>query len=217
MRTYWLLFWGLAAAMLALFGLASALEIPLLEDPRPVLDHAGQAGAAAIGASLLVADVLLPVPSSLVMIAHGALFGLVPGALVSLIGALGAAAFGFALGRGAGGRLERWLSPEERSRADRLLRRWGLLAVVVTRPVPILAESVAIFAGASPLRWPSFLLAALLGNLPSCLLYAATGATARRLDDVALIFGLVLAIAAATWWVGSRRAPAGEEGEAAGS
>ncbi|HEY9420605.1 MAG TPA: VTT domain-containing protein, partial [Thermoanaerobaculia bacterium] len=96
----------------------------------------------------------------------------------------------------------RWAPAEERRRADELLRRWGDLGVIVTRPVPILAECVAILAGTSPLGWWRFLGASLLGNLPVCALYAATGATAARLGNAVLVFGLVMAVASLVWFAG---------------
>ncbi|HLE83142.1 MAG TPA: VTT domain-containing protein [Thermoanaerobaculia bacterium] len=204
MRSYGLLMAAMAASFLALFGLAEALELPLLTDPDPWLSGAGSLTAAAVGFGLLVVDVFLPVPSSLVMIAHGALFGIVGGALLSLAGGTTAAAVGFALGRWGRAPLRLLVPEEERRRADALLGRWGNLAVVVTRPVPILAESVAILAGTSRLPWRRFLPAAALGNLPACLLYAATGATALRLDDAFLTFGLVLLVAALVWLWGRR-------------
>lgn len=204
MRTYWVLLAGMGLLLLALFGVVSVLEVQILTDPQPFLDRAGLAGAAVIGVGLLIADVFLPVPSSVLMIAHGALFGIALGTLVSLVGGMAAAGVGFGLGRFWSASLHRFVSAEERSRADALLAQWGELAVVVTRPVPILAESVAIFAGTSPLGWRRFLLAALLGNLPACILYAATGAAAARLDNALLIFGLVIAVAALVWVAGSR-------------
>lgn len=204
MRTYWVLLGGMGLLFLALFGVVTALELPLLTDPQPFFDRAGLAGAAVIGVGLLIADVFLPVPSSVVMIAHGALFGFWSGTLVSLLGAMAGAAVGFGVGRWGGASLHRFAPAEERHRADQLLGRWGELAVVVTRPIPILAESIAILAGASVLSWRRFLLAALLGNLPACILYAATGATAARLDNALLVFGLVIAVAALVWVAGSR-------------
>src|SRR5215211_6626130 len=48
---------------------------------------------------LLVVDVVLPVPSNLVMIAHGALFGVAIGTFLSLVGSIGAALVGFAIGQ----------------------------------------------------------------------------------------------------------------------
>ena len=203
MRSYALLAAGMAAAFLALFGLVQALGVPLLADPTPWL--AGSAGAAAaVGVGLLVLDVFLPVPSSLVMVAHGALFGVAGGTLLSLAGGVGAGVLGFALGRWGSPLLLARVPPEERRRADALLERWGALAVVVTRPVPILAETVAILAGASPLGWPRFLLATAAGTLPAALLYAVTGATAARLGNAFLVFGLVLLVAGAFWWAGRR-------------
>ncbi|HEX2252691.1 MAG TPA: VTT domain-containing protein [Thermoanaerobaculia bacterium] len=207
MKTYGLLLVALAALLLGMFGAVTALEVPLLTDPRPWLGGAALP-AAVLGAGLLVVDVFLPVPSSLLMIAHGALFGFAAGSAVSLAGATGAAALAFALGRWGRGPLERRLSPGERRRAEELLARWGDLAVVVSRPVPILAESVAVLAGTTTLSWRRFLLAALAGNLPISLLYAATGATAARLDSFLLVFTLVLAAAALVWLVGARRGPA---------
>jgi len=203
MKTYALLGAGMAAAFLGLFAVVQALNVPLLTDPTPWL-AGGAATAAAVGVALLVLDVLLPVPSSLVMVAHGALFGIAAGTLLSLAGGLGAGALGFALGRWGSPAIRARIAPDERRRADALLERWGALAVVVTRPVPILAETVAILAGTSPLGWPRFLAATAAGTLPAALLYAVTGATAARLDHTILVFALVLLVAAAFWWAGRR-------------
>jgi uncharacterized membrane protein YdjX (TVP38/TMEM64 family) len=205
LRRYWLVFGGLLAAFLALFAIVEGAGVPLLTDPSAWLGQGGVT-AAAIGAGLLLADVFLPVPSSVVMIAHGALFGVVAGTLLSLAGSLGAAALGFLVGRRSARLLERLVSPAEKSRADELLRRHGSLAVVVSRPIPMLAEAVAILAGASPLGWGKMLAASLAGSLPACLLYALTGATSRNFGSGFLMFGLVLVVAAALWALG-RRSP----------
>lgn len=149
MRRYWTAVAALLVVFTGMFVVAEALRIPLLTDPRPWLD--GNPVLSAItGVGLLVVDVVLPVPSSLVMIAHGVAFGAVVGASLSLVGSVGASLVGFAVGRRGGALLDRVVSPHERARADRLLSRWGVLAVVVTRPVPLLAETTVILAGASP-------------------------------------------------------------------
>ncbi|MCP5110863.1 MAG: VTT domain-containing protein, partial [bacterium] len=143
------------------------------------------------------------VPASLVMVANGALFGIASGALLSLAGSLTAAVLGFALGRWGRASLHRFVSPEEGQQADALVRRWGGLAVLVTRPVPIAAESVAILAGVSPMGWRRFLLAALAGNLPPSALYAIAGSTATRVDNMALMLFMMF-VAALVWFVGQR-------------
>jgi uncharacterized membrane protein YdjX (TVP38/TMEM64 family) len=179
------------AAMLTTFLVVEVMGVEPLTDPEPLLG-AGGALAAVAGTGLLVADVLLPVPSSGVMLAHGALFGVVGGAALSLLGSLGAFALGFGLGRRGARTVERLVSEEERTRADRLLRKWGVLAIVVTRPVPILAETTALVAGASSLGWRPSLIAALVGSLPAALLYAVAGALAASFATGAVVFAVVI-------------------------
>ena len=106
MKRYWLLTGLMMILFLILFGIAEQLRVPILTDPGPLLARGGWIAAAG-GVGLLVADVALPVPSSLVMIAHGALFGVVWGTLLSLLGNVGAGMVGFALGR----RGSRWMAP----------------------------------------------------------------------------------------------------------
>jgi len=189
------------AFFLLLFFVVEALGVQLLTDPTPWMRHGGVL-AAVLGVSLLIADVLLPVPSSLVMVAHGALFGVVIGTLLSLLGSVGAALFGFAIGRRGGRLLERIVTPEERARADKMLARWGALAVVVTRPVPILAETVAIMTGTSSIGWARMALASFAGSLPPALLYALTGAAYANFQSFVLMFVATLLVAGSFWFIG---------------
>lgn len=206
MKRYWILTGLMLAFFLATFGIMSALHVPFLEDPTGWLNQRGGAVAAATGVGLLIADVFLPVPSSLVMIAHGALFGVWAGTALSLAGSVGATLFGFALGRRGGPLLTRMVSAGEKAKADALLAKWGALAILITRPVPLMAETVSILAGASPMGWGRMALAALAGSAPAALLYALTGATARSFADGFLMFGLVILIAGVFWFFGRKAA-----------
>jgi uncharacterized membrane protein YdjX (TVP38/TMEM64 family) len=194
MKRYCAIAGGIVAFLLVLFLLVEVIGVPLLKDPSPWLDGGGTL-TALLGTGLLVADVILPVPSSVVMVANGALFGVVGGTFLSVGGSTGAALVGFSIGRRGGRLLDRLVTPEERARADHMLSRWGGLAIMVTRPVPLLAETVAIMAGTSPLGWRQIALAASVGSLPPALLYALSGATAAALTGGVLVFGLVLLVA----------------------
>ncbi len=193
MRRFALLYAGLVGVMLALFVVAEALHVPYLTDPSPLRGHGGVL-AATIGVTLLVVDVVLPVPSSLVMVAHGAMFGVVGGTALSMLGSLGAFVVAFALGRGGAPVVARVVSEEGRRRADELLVRWGLVAILLTRPLPILAETVAFAAGASPARWRGAVTAATLGYLPPAAAYALAGTAAAPLSDGALVVLAVVAL-----------------------
>jgi uncharacterized membrane protein YdjX (TVP38/TMEM64 family) len=136
------------------------------------------------------------------MIAHGALFGVVLGTLLSLLGSLGAMLVGFAMGRRGGTVLSRVVSPRERATADRLLERWGPVAIVLTRPVPLLAETVAVLAGTSSLGWKKAMFAALIGSLPAAAIYALAGAAVVGFGAGALVFVAVV-LACCVWMVES--------------
>ena len=199
MKHYAILLGSMAAFFLALFGIVEALHLPLLTDPGPWFTSK-TLRTALLGVGLLVADVLLPIPSSLVMIAHGLCFGFAVGALLSLVGSVGAGLVAFSLGRYGHPLLRRLIPPAEKRHADALFARWGALAILVTRPIPILAETMAILAGASPISWQRMVLATVAGSLPAALLYSLTGAVALTLDSTLLAFALVFFVALVFWW-----------------
>ncbi|HSH59595.1 MAG TPA: VTT domain-containing protein [Acidimicrobiales bacterium] len=184
----------LLAVMLVPFLVVEALDIPLLAEPAPLGSRTG-AVAAVLGVTLLVIDVALPVPSSVVMISHGALFGGLVGMALSVVGSLGSFGVGFALGRRGEPVVMRLVPEEERERADRFLLRWGLFGVVLSRPVPLLAETVSVVAGASPLSWRAAVGAAALGCLPAAAVYAFAGAATDTFAAGAVIFIAVVMVA----------------------
>jgi uncharacterized membrane protein YdjX (TVP38/TMEM64 family) len=197
-----------------IFLVGEAAGIPLLEDPTPWLERGGWLSAV-LGVSLLAVDVLLPVPSNVIMIAHGALFGIAVGTALSLAGSMAAAAAGFWIGRRGGRLLELAVPADERARANGALARWGALAIVVSRPLPLLAETMTVLAGASPLRWRTAMLAAMVGSLPPCLFYAWAGAASIGFEGGAIVFGVVIVLAAAIGLAGrqlERARPSPSEG-----
>lgn len=195
---------GIAATLLALFGIAEALEIPLLADESPQLGAAGP-GAAAAAFALLTGDVLLPVPSSALMLLNGALFGPLGGALLSLAGSEAAALLGWTIGRRGGRLLDRAVSPAARERAAAFVDARGPLAIVVTRPVPVIAEAAAILAGAAGMPLGRLALAAAIGSLPPAVAYAIAGAYAGSFDVGLVVLAGVLTLACAWWMLDGRR------------
>ncbi|AFZ67714.1 TVP38/TMEM64 family protein [Deinococcus peraridilitoris] len=200
MKRYLAVVAALLGVLILLFVIFEALQFPLLSDPTPWLQHAGP-GTALLGVALLTVDVLVPVPSNVVMVANGALFGFAVGASLSLTGSLGAGALSFAIGRRGGPLVQRLVPRTAHERGEELLRRWGALAIVVTRPLPLLAEVVTILAGTSHMPWRTALGMTLLGSLPAALLYSLLGVAALQLP-LPLVVALVLPVAGITWLVG---------------
>lgn len=192
---WWSLAVAIACTLLVLFFVVSSAGVAVLSDPSPAMGGARPV-AAGVGVLLLASDVVLPVPSSLIMAANGALFGAFAGMLLSLAGSLASALIGFGLGR-AGNRLVRWaVSQDEHDRAGAMLERWGVVAIAASRPVPILAETVAILAGSSPLTWRQTAIAASVGSVVPAAVYAWAGAHADGFGSHAAVFGGVVAVSA---------------------
>ena len=192
-----------AGAVFALFAttwlVVEALGVPLLVDPEATLDRGGMQ-AAAVGFGLLVADAVLPVPSSVVMIVLGSLYGAPIGIALSLAGRTAMALVGFGLGRRSERVMER-IRPADREWAEELLERRGALAIVLSRPLPLLAETVMVLAGASPMPWRRAALAALVGSLPEAVAYGLAGSLAASFPQGAVLWVLFVLIALTVWMV----------------
>jgi uncharacterized membrane protein YdjX (TVP38/TMEM64 family) len=192
--------------LLALFGLAHALDIEILTG-EPRLGSAG-VGAALASFALLASDVVLPVPSSAVMVANGALFGVVGGAALSFAGSMAAALLGFALGRRGSAVVARVVPAEARTRAEAAFARRGTAAIILTRPVPVIAETTVILAGAAGMPLGKLAAAAAVGSLPPAVVYALAGSVAARSGDALLVIGVALALSAVALLVERRYAGA---------
>ena len=217
-RYLWIAF-ALGGTFLAAFAIAEALGVPLLTDPMPALKAAGPL-AGAIGVGLLIADVALPIPSSGVMIAHGALFGIWTGAILSLVGSVGCSLVGFAIGRAGRDQVRRFVSDAEYARASRLFDRWGMAAIVATRPVPVLAEVMSIIAGTAPtLGWWRITVSSIVGALPAVIAYAVAGHLATETVGAIWVFSALMLMSATMWWFdrNRKRAPAGRDLPPAGT
>lgn len=199
----WTLVAGVAAALLALFAIVEWAGVPVLVDPTPWLQSFSLA-AAVIGVTLLVVDAFVPVPSSVVMVALGATFGLVQGIALSVLGSVGGFALAYLVGRRARGALAGSVRQDDLTRGTALIGRWGLLAIVASRPVPLLAETVAISAGAFGLRPTPALVAALAGAAGPAAVFSYVGWRGASTGDGFVLFAVVVGASAVLWLAGRR-------------
>jgi len=130
---------------------------------------------------LLAADLVLPIPSSIVMTLSGYFLGVGTGTLVSFGGAMVSALLGFGLCRGFGQKaFNRLIGQDDVSRVERLLERYGAWAIILSRSVPMLTEVMSCLAGLSRMRFPLFLSLSVAGTLPLCLVYAWAGSKSQQ-------------------------------------
>jgi uncharacterized membrane protein YdjX (TVP38/TMEM64 family) len=135
-----------------------------------------RAYAWAVAILLLVSDILLPIPNTIVMAAMGIVYGPLLGGLVSVVGLMLSGLAGYVLCRVLGRPAALWLLGErELSDAERLFRRFGGLLVAASRWVPILSEAIACLAGLAGMPLRAFVLALLSGAVPLGLVVASIG------------------------------------------
>jgi uncharacterized membrane protein YdjX (TVP38/TMEM64 family) len=184
----------LALVLLALIIVPFVLlEEPILRWTNGLLAGRSQGLAATAVVLLLALDVLLPIPSSLVSTASGALLGLVPGTLVSTLGMTAGCLLGHLLGKGVGTRAaSKSVGDAELARVRSIWRRHGDWTLVLLRAVPVLAEASVVFAGMAGMPLGRFLLITAASNACISAAYASAGAYALEARSFALAFGAAI-------------------------
>lgn len=155
---------------------------------------------------LLSLDVLLPVPSSLVNTLAGAKLGVFAGAAVCFAGLTVGAAIGFGLAKLAGPPLQRrWLADSDAQSLKKFADNWGVVTLVITRALPILAEAAVVLLGVQGLSWRKFWPPVLLANAGIALAYSAFGNLAAEQEWLVIAlaisagFPLLLTFLARRW------------------
>ncbi|MEQ8405441.1 MAG: VTT domain-containing protein [Oceanicaulis sp.] len=152
----------------------------------------GDAMVILVAALLLAGDPVLPTPSSVVATLLGARIGFLPAALVNGVALSLACAVGYGVGRSGGAglaRAGRGLPPGFAA----WVRRYGLVAALLCRPVPVLAEASLILAGAArhePVRLLAWCAVTQMA-LGAAYAYAGSGWGEGRWDAAAILAGSV--------------------------
>jgi len=193
--------WRRLAKYAALFAVLVAIVIApflLFEDTIDRISGmlestASRSLTAVAGFLLLAADVVLPVPSTVVITLLGSVMGILAGTLVAAAGLTLGCVFGFWLGRTLGRPFaERSMGAGDFAYLSRQLDCHGVLILALCRPVPVLAEASVIAAGVTGMATGRVLAVTTLANIGVAAAYALPGATANTNA------GFLLAVAAST-------------------
>lgn len=151
---------------------------------------------------VLTADIVLPVPSSLVSSFAGATLGFCVGTLAVWLGMTGGCLLGYGLGRSAGHvAMHRIVGSDDVARARAMLTGPGGVALVVTRAIPVLAETLILGAGAARMPFARFLALTASANLAVALAYSAIGFFALSKSSFLILFLGLAALPTAGWLI----------------
>ena len=154
----------------------------------------------AVGILLLVADLLLPVPGTVVMSGLGAVYGVWLGGVFAAVGAFLAGVCGYGVGRFFKKETaRRWLGEKDFERGGRLFAKGGGWVVAVSRALPILPEVISCMAGLVRMPFGRFCVALGCASVPMGFLFAWIGA--QGIDEPGWGLGLSVGVPAVLWGV----------------
>ncbi|MDZ4710488.1 MAG: VTT domain-containing protein [Saprospiraceae bacterium] len=195
-----LVFLGLAAIVLITFFIwGDSLMMSFNQEGTIVWLNQYGAWAWFAAILLLMADLILPLPATLIMSALGFIYGPILGGSISVAGSFMAGSAGYWICRSLGEKAAiRILGPKDFERGKKLSKKVGGWVVVLSRWLPVFPEVVACMAGLTRMKASHFHLALLCGSLPMGFTYALVGAAG--LEHPVWAIGLSMLVPPVIWW-----------------
>jgi uncharacterized membrane protein YdjX (TVP38/TMEM64 family) len=161
------------------------------------------AWAWAIAIVLLIADLFLPLPATIIMSALGYIYGPLVGGLISAAGSFASGVLAYWLCRMLGENAATWvLGQKDYDRGKKVSANVGGWVVALSRWLPVFPEVIACMAGLTRMPLKNFYLALACGSLPLGFTYAVIGNSG--IENPALAIGLSACIPPIIWFVVSR-------------
>jgi uncharacterized membrane protein YdjX (TVP38/TMEM64 family) len=173
-----------------------------LEGARAWMEQYGR-WAWLAGIALLVADIVLPIPSTVVMSAIGWMYGWWWGGLICTAGSMLSGIIAYVMCRILGRPAAKWIAGEDGlTRGEELFAKGGGWLVALSRWTPVLPEAVACLAGIVRMPWQTFLGALACGSVPLGFAFAAIGHVGQENPALALV--LSGAVPVLLWLIAGR-------------
>jgi len=171
---------GLAVVGIVALALASCATIPTPQDANDavLMLRKYDAWAWAAGIVLIWADLVLPVPQTVVIAALGIIYGTVLGGLLGSVGLITGGLLGYVLMlTSARHILRRFVGRQSLDKMESLFERGGAWAIVLTRSLPYsIPEAMVFLAGLAGMPLEKFSVALAVGSVPTAFAFAAIGA-----------------------------------------
>jgi uncharacterized membrane protein YdjX (TVP38/TMEM64 family) len=147
------------------------------------------------GSLMMLQSVIPPLPSNVITITNGLLFGPLWGALLSWFSMLLGASACFFLSRRIGRPFASRIVGPSLHNAEGFFKRYGVHAVFIVRIVPFVPfDAVSYAAGVLGVPFPRFLLASGIGLIPSVLIYTFVGPVVLAHQSWLILVGLCVTI-----------------------
>jgi uncharacterized membrane protein YdjX (TVP38/TMEM64 family) len=149
---------------------------------------------------VLLSDIFLPVPSSIVMYTNGYVLGIVGGAVLSWVSVMAGAIIAYYTGR----YISSGLKSEQNGKAAAILNKYGGMAIIITRGIPVLSESVCFVCGYNKMSFRHYIFLNAAGYTPVCFIYSVCGNAGYEKNIFLISFGCSLVVSALFWFAGKK-------------
>jgi uncharacterized membrane protein YdjX (TVP38/TMEM64 family) len=189
---------GLAVVGMMALAMASCATVPTPQEANDAVlilrKYEGWAWAA--GVVLIWADLVLPVPQTVVIAALGVIYGAVLGGLLGSVGMIAGGLLGYVLMLTSARRMvKRFVGSQSLNRMESLFERSGAWAIVLTRSLPYsIPEAMVFLAGLAGMPTRKFTAALAFGSVPTAFAFAAIGAGWADQPILALVVSYVLPV-----------------------
>ncbi len=126
-----------------------------------------------------IQGILIPIPSELVLLTTGLVWGIVLGTSLGIIGSMAAGVLTYYIAV-LGGRpmVENFLGQENLDVIDVYIKRYGGAAILLARAFPFMAfDPISYASGFLKINFRTYLFATLIGSIIRCVFYAWLGST----------------------------------------
>ena len=126
-----------------------------------------------------IQGLLVPIPSEIVLLAAGMIWGLVGGGIMGVIGSMAAALLCYYISR-KGGRpiAEKFVGKSAISLADDFIHKYGMSAIIIARLLPFIAfDPISYTAGLVDLDVKKYSLGTFIGAIPRAFFYSWLGSS----------------------------------------
>lgn len=145
-----------------------------------------------IGISLIVGDLVLPIPTPPIMATMGVLYGTLLGGLIAACGSVLAGMMAYGVARLLGRRgIERLAKEHELAEFRRFFDSWGTAGIIASRALPVVPEILTLLAGTAHMHFGRFVLALVIGSVPVGFLLAWAGESAGQSSRLLLVLTLI--------------------------
>ena len=180
---------GAVMALLFAFSGDYFEEVLKADEFNRKFDHSN-AWLVAIG--LMLSDLFLPIPASAIMSAIGSKYGLINAFFINTGGLLMAGLTAYFLAKFFSNKRARFIcSEQELDEYSHFFNKWGGLAIIASRALPILPEVTSLMAGFTKMNFKKYFSSLLLGSAAVSLLYSWIGSSSENEP----LWGIAIAVA----------------------